>query len=145
MNIPYTVAETPVNPYVPTNIDSLNATRHLSEIQKRVILNVGGKRFETSSATLTTIPEGLLAKMMSEGSSIKPYMNEGVPTYFVDRNPKFFDFVLDYLRNPRNFRKILPNNKQILRQLHIEASYYQLTGLTEIIEASGQTSLWTET
>jgi hypothetical protein len=42
MDIPYTVAETPAPPYVLTNIDSLNAAKSLSEIQrKRVILNVG--------------------------------------------------------------------------------------------------------
>jgi hypothetical protein len=145
MDIPYTVAETSAPPYIPTSIGSLNAAKCLSEIQmKRVILNVGGKRFETSSATLATIPEGLLAEMVSEASTIKPYKNEEVPTYFVDRNPRFFDFILDYLRDPRNFKKILPTNKQILRQLHVEATYYRLTGLTEIIEANGQSSLWNE-
>jgi hypothetical protein len=143
MDIPYTVAEAPAPPYIPTSIRSLNAAKCLSEIQtKRVILNVGGKRFETSSTTLATVPEGILAEMVSEASTVKPYKKDELSTYFVDRNPRFFDFVLDYLRDPRNFKKILPTNKQILRQLHMEATYYRLTGLTEIIEANSQSSLW---
>lgn len=51
---------------------------------------------------------------------------------------RFSDFFLDYLRYPLHFHKILPSSKQVLRQLHMETSYYHLSELCGIIERKEQ-------
>jgi hypothetical protein len=106
---------------------------------QRVILNIGGKKFETSTTTLSSDPSSILAHMVMKTSPMKPYDLNGTQTYFVDRNPRYFDFILDYLRSPNCIGQILPNDKTMLRQLHVEASWYGLTGLTENIERKAST------
>jgi hypothetical protein len=129
--------------YHPTNKEDIILKSLGDAHRQRIVLNVGGRRFETSKPTLRAEPHCLLAAMISE-ESIKPYTKDGIEVYFVDRNPRFFDFILDYLRDPLRFHRILPNNKQILRQIHLEATYYMLTGLCNIIERKGQNAnaLW---
>jgi hypothetical protein len=102
--------------------------------------------FQTSTPTLSSDPSTILAHMVTKSSPMKPYDLNGIQTYFVDRNPRYFDFIVDYLRSPNCIGQILPNDKIMLRQLHIEASSYGLTGLTENIErkASAGKTLWDE-
>ena len=57
---------------------------YLRRIQEnRVVLNVGGLRFETSRLTLSKDPNSLLAKLFTKGSTIVPHGNsvflEGMP------------------------------------------------------------------
>ena len=140
--VAYSVKEVETPMYIPSNKDEVGVSL-IAEISKnRLLLNIGGKKFETSASTLKNEPDGLLAEMISKDSAVAPYKTEGLTTYFLDRNPRFFDFVLDYLRDPLNFVKILPSNKQVLRQLHVEATYYRLTGLVEILEQQGRSSIW---
>ena len=91
-----------------------------------------------------TEPDGILAGMVQKDSGVEPLITNGTAGYFIDRNPRFFDFILDYLRDPQNFHKIIPSNKQILRQLHVEANYYRLLPLCEILVEKSQSvvSLW---
>nr|XP_022336851.1 uncharacterized protein LOC111133067 [Crassostrea virginica] len=140
--VAYSVKEVEAPMYIPSDKDKASVNL-IAEIQKnRLLLNIGGKKFETSAPTLKNEPEGLLAEMISKDSDVAPYKAEGLTTYLLDRSPRFFDFVLDYLRDPLNFVKILPSNKQVLRQLHVEATYYRLTGLVEILEQQGRSSIW---
>ena len=67
--------------------------------QRRIILNIGGTKFETSATTLTEDPSGLLASIVGHNSPLKPYNIENIYTYFVDRDPRFFSLILNYLRN----------------------------------------------
>lgn len=103
---------------------------------------MGGKKFETSTPILTSAPNGLLADMVAPGSPVKPYNTEGVFCYFIDRNPRFFDFILDFLRDPSSFHKIVPTNRQVLRQIHVEADYYGLPELCEIAVKKSMSALW---
>lgn len=82
--------------------------------------------------------------MISKDSEVTPYKTDRMATYFLDRNParpRFFDFIVDYVCDPLNFSKILPSNKQVLRQLHVEATHYRVTGLVEILEKQGRSSI----
>lgn len=139
---PYTVDEVPAPIYTPTkkNEGPLNI---LAQCQtKRIVLNVGGKKFETSTPILTSAPNGLLADMVAPGSPVKPYNTEGVFCYFIYRNPRFFDFILDFLRDPSSFHKIVSTNRQVLRQIHVEADYYRLPELCEIAVKKSMSALW---
>lgn len=54
---------------------------------------------------------------------------------FIDRNPKYFSHILDYLRvagtSDLNFD--LPKNEDILKKLIKEADFYRLEGLKDIL------------
>ncbi|XP_062605794.1 putative potassium channel regulatory protein [Saccostrea cucullata] len=107
----------------------------------RVILNVGKRKFETSRRTLTSDPSSLLAAMTNRNSPIKPSND----TYFIDENPCYFDFVLDYLKSPGAFPNIPPSDFTVLRQLYVEGKFYSLSGLVLTVEKKGQSEpLWKE-
>jgi hypothetical protein len=78
--------------------------------------------------------------MIRPDSPVKPVRNE----YFIDRNPRYFDFVLDYLRSPDAFPRILPSDITALRQIHVEAKFYGLSGLVHAVESKSRAreTLW---
>ena len=41
-----------------------------------------------------------MAEMISKDSEVTPYKTDRMATYFLDRNPRFFDFIPDYLCDP---------------------------------------------
>ena len=60
----------------------------------RIVLNVGGRRFETTQSTLRNISDTRLSDL--DESSI--YYDQNQKEYFFDRNPEIFDSVLNYFR-----------------------------------------------
>ena len=66
----------------------------------RVVLDVGGRRFATSKATLRCDPGSLLSAMVLSGSVMHPWRVDEVncPIYFLDRDPAQFRHILNYLR-----------------------------------------------
>jgi len=62
----------------------------------KIILNVGGKRFTTSLNTLRSIKGTLLEKMFRKGAN---RTSGGDGSYFIDRDPSTFGYVLEYLRS----------------------------------------------
>ena len=79
----------PVTKFVETNIANL--------YDSRVILNVGGTRFETQRATLKKLPATRLSKLTPQLSFYDPILNE----YFFDRHPGVFSQILNYYRTGR--------------------------------------------
>jgi potassium voltage-gated channel Shaw-related subfamily C protein len=68
-----------------------------SDIDARIILNVGGTRFETLKSTLRKLPATRLSKLTSQLTFYDPILNE----YFFDRHPGVFSQVLNYYRTGR--------------------------------------------
>ncbi len=62
-----------------------------------VVLNVGGMRFETSKSTLLSHTDTFFTAMLCS-DRWKP-RNDG--SYFIDRSPKHFGRILDYLRTDK--------------------------------------------
>ncbi|CAF1116374.1 unnamed protein product [Adineta steineri] len=60
----------------------------------RIIINVGGTRFETQRATLKKLPATRLSKLTPQLSFYDPLLNE----YFFDRHPGVFSQILNYYR-----------------------------------------------
>lgn len=60
----------------------------------RVTINVGGQRFVTYKSTLQNIPKTKLSRLNEQDPSFDPVNNE----YFFDRNPRFFESILDFYR-----------------------------------------------
>ena len=58
--------------------------------------NVGGIVFEAAVSTIQSQPDGLLAKMI-DGRF--PQVKDHCGAYFIDRDPNFFNIVLDVHRD----------------------------------------------
>jgi len=65
-------------------------------LPEEIVLNVGGKRFTTSLTTIRSIKGTFLEEMFREGSNTT-ISADG--SYFIDRDPCTFGYVLDYLRS----------------------------------------------
>lgn len=63
-------------------------------------LNVGGKLKEVSRELLTSVKTSLLEKTFSGKHILK---QAGDASIFIDRDPKYFDLMLNFLRNKGNF------------------------------------------
>ncbi|CAF1070913.1 unnamed protein product [Rotaria sp. Silwood1] len=63
----------------------------------RIIINVGGTRFETQRTTLKKLPATRLSKLTPQLSYYDPVLNE----YFFDRHPGVFSQILNYYRTGR--------------------------------------------
>ena len=61
-------------------------------------------------------------------------------TLFVDRNPKYFQLILDFLRKVNtNEEKIDPENVEDLRGLLAEAKYYEIDAINDHFKYFGDT------
>ncbi|KAK6167023.1 hypothetical protein SNE40_021134 [Patella caerulea] len=107
----------------------------LSQSQ-RIVLNVGGAKFQTSASTLQADPSSLLAFLVSPESPMKPYEVESIYTYFLDRDPKHFGLILNYLRTVSigSITKLLPLSFSQLEELALECRFYELEGLLKAVE-----------
>uniref|UniRef100_A0A914VWB9 BTB domain-containing protein n=1 Tax=Plectus sambesii TaxID=2011161 RepID=A0A914VWB9_9BILA len=102
---------------------------------KPIKLSVGGIRYETTAATLTSVEGSMLATMFS-GRWPLPLTSDGC--ILIDRNGEAFAFVLTYLRG--NNDGLLPTDRNMLDQLRDEAAYFNLPGLLTQIDAHDMNS-----
>lgn len=86
---------------------------------KIIELNVGGKIYSTTLATLTTLPSML--KGMFSGN-MKTGLTDGQGRPFIDRNPRAFFYVLEYLRTGI---RIFPEEGKVSKEeVEIEFSFF---------------------
>ncbi|CAD6198434.1 unnamed protein product [Caenorhabditis auriculariae] len=95
-----------------------------------VTLNVGGQLFYTRRSTLANRGENELYKIYSGQT-----MAESNGTYFIDRDPTLFRYILNYLRDGR---VIFPDDPLIMAQLFQEAKALGLEELAEKISLSSK-------
>jgi len=110
--------------------------KSMAECQKsRIILNVGGSRFETCVPTLQSDPSSILSYMVLKDSPMKPYSVDNIYTYFLDRDPRHFVHILNYLRSSCNSDlSTFPRTIIALRELQRECNFYHLTHLHCLLE-----------
>ncbi|XP_062582894.1 uncharacterized protein T23G5.3-like [Saccostrea cucullata] len=91
-------------------------------MQDHLILDVGGNGFKVSRYTLKSAEGSIFAEI----ETVKPLpLSTSTPTYFIDRDPKFFPIILNYLRNGDVHPSTLPDERGQL---------YKLEALLKIIE-----------
>ena len=106
---------------------------YLQRIQEnKIILNIGGTRFETSKETLTQDPKSLFALLFEDEPPIHPVGN----SFFIDRDPAHFRLILNYLRGGCSFSSdaILPRDRRYLLEIKSECEFYHLKGLRRMVK-----------
>ena len=87
-------------------------------------------KFETCANTINNVPDSVLFELINTNSTVKPYLVEGRSTYFIDRDPKHFPVILNYLRNGGRYHSdMLPRDLRQLKELQVEAAFYELKHL----------------
>ena len=89
-------------------------------------LNVGGKLFATKLKTLLKEPRSMLAVMFN-GQSKPDKDKDGY--YFIDRSGKYFDHILNYLRDG-SYRPPIDEMTAVIN----EAQYFNLVKYTETMQ-----------
>eukprot|EP01114_Cavostelium_apophysatum_P015092 TRINITY_DN4046_c0_g1_i1.p1 TRINITY_DN4046_c0_g1~~TRINITY_DN4046_c0_g1_i1.p1 ORF type:complete len:340 (-),score=67.20 TRINITY_DN4046_c0_g1_i1:60-974(-) len=99
-------------------------------ISTKIKLNVGGTYFMTSLDTLRASGDSYLGALASGRHNTK-LGEDGA--FFIDRNPVYFGYILDFLRNQE---LILPKEDHVKRAVLKEAEYFALTEIIEILSPS---------
>ena len=121
--------------YIPTPTKTLKLEAIQKSQQTRFILNVGGMKFETSASVINNYPNSVLSAMIAPGSVVTPYSIDGRACYFLDRDPKHFPIIINYLRNKARLHSdILPRDLKQLRELQIECNFYELSHLESHVQ-----------
>ena len=103
-------------------------------------LNVGGQIYLTTRGTLCAEPGSMLAtKFGQESNFAPPTMFEDA--VFIDRNPKTFEYILDYLRHGCQIKSCDKVPPTLVKSLQADADYFGLVNLqnhcNKLINSSG--------
>ena len=103
-----------------------------------VLLNVGGKQFTSTIATLRQAGEGTFLHCVAssqdtnENSGRIPFRKDGKGAICVDRSFKHFAKILDFLRNGPAF--VRPKSSQDCDEILAEAQFYGLDDLATAVD-----------
>eukprot|EP01124_Arcella_intermedia_P019784 TRINITY_DN2712_c0_g2_i1.p1 TRINITY_DN2712_c0_g2~~TRINITY_DN2712_c0_g2_i1.p1 ORF type:complete len:226 (-),score=32.18 TRINITY_DN2712_c0_g2_i1:594-1271(-) len=86
----------------------------------QVHFNVGGTRFSTTKSTLLAHKDTYF-HVLASSDAWKPDQDG---TYFIDRSPKYFEYVLDYLRSGVLDLEDLPARDK--KRIQMEFDYFQV-------------------
>ncbi|CAL2033954.1 unnamed protein product [Caenorhabditis brenneri] len=90
-----------------------------------VKLNIGGTIFQTTKSTLTKY-DGFFKTMLETDV---PMIKDDYGAFFVDRSPKHFDTILNFMRDGD---VALPSCEREIKEISKEAQYYLLSGLVKL-------------
>ena len=93
----------------------------------RMVLNVGGQLFETTAEVLCRDRFSLLAALCVQGKP--PVEKDESGSIFLDRDWWIFRYILQFLRTGA-----LPQDPELLKEMHAEASFYRLNSLRRAVE-----------
>jgi len=92
------------------------------DISQPITFNVGGTLFSTNLTNLLSVEGTLFQRMFREGIMTRTSSSDG--TYFIDRNPRTFGYIMDYLRTRDLF---IGSDAEVRIQLLDDAIYFNLT------------------
>lgn len=96
-------------------------------IKEIVKFNVGGKKFATSKQKLL-LEESFFSSILSTHFSVEKDEKGAI---FIDRNPKYFQIILDYFRNQQlSVSELSLHDKKGLLQ---DAEFYQVKSLIDLL------------
>ncbi|CAG8529062.1 5056_t:CDS:2 [Ambispora gerdemannii] len=95
--------------------------------KERIVLNVGGSKYETYRSTLIRYPDSLLGRMFHERNREMLHPTNG-NEYFIDRNGLAFRFILEYYRTGKVPWQDVNNGGGVTRlELEEELDYFQIS------------------
>ncbi|EFC46678.1 predicted protein [Naegleria gruberi] len=94
---------------------------NIKKCPDKVILNIGGKTFASTKDTLLSKKDSFFYAMLSSGN----WLPDQDGTYFIDRDPKYFRYLLNYLRTGER-PDLSELSKVKLKELQKEANFYCL-------------------
>ena len=104
----------------------------INNTQENIIkLNIGGNYFTTSRATLCADKDSMLGVMFS-GIHHVTKCDDGA--YFIDADGTHFRYILNFLRGKIKDASQLPTDLLTLHQIKVEANYFQVKGLENMID-----------
>jgi hypothetical protein len=96
-----------------------------------ISLNVGGTVFTTSKQTLQADPASILASLVSD----KKIMHQNQNALFLDRNPKHYGKIIDYMRNHCSTDSyFIPQDPKDICDLLKETKFLELDDLSRTLE-----------
>jgi hypothetical protein len=95
--------------------------KNASSAKNKIRLDVGGKQFTTSKSSLLRLEGTYFHAMLSSGK----WQPDEDGVYFIDRNPKHFDLILDFLRTGELSFKGL--DEVAIEKLEKDLDYYMIT------------------
>ena len=98
-------------------------------MEEVITLDVGGVRYKTTKSTLTKYPDSMLGNMFGGKFAL---IKQADGSIFIDRDGETFQFILDYLRSGNI---TLPSNDLQFKKLKLEADFYQIQPLVDIINS----------
>ncbi|CAG8773054.1 42596_t:CDS:2 [Gigaspora margarita] len=92
--------------------------------EEKIILNIGGKKYETFQSILTAQPKTLLGTMFQDrNKSMRHPINEN--EYFFDRNSEAFYYIMEFYRTGK-ITLLYESGKVTYKQLEEEYNYFQI-------------------
>lgn len=134
-----------INGHASNNASTLSQTPTTQLKRDIVRFNVGGKIFSTTKYNVCK----QIRKLNDPTQNYEPNFLEGLVNgildskhdnehnaIFIDRNPKYFHYLLDYLRMADSDEEFeLPRNEAELKNLYKEAEYFNLQGIIDLINS----------
>lgn len=109
---------------------SLNGeVSHENGASKWIRLNVGGKHFVTTSTTLSKYPKSFLYRLCQKDPDLDSDKDE-TGAYLIDRDPTYFEPVLNYLRHG----KLVINKDLVEEGVLEEAEFYNIAELICLVK-----------
>eukprot|EP00960_Hanusia_phi_P017591 517967-Hanusia_phi.AAC.1 len=102
-----------------------------SNANKIIHLNVGGQFFSTSRETLEAAGPSFFSVLIGGNFGGQ---KDAKGNLFIDRDPKLFSYVLNYLRSQCTHLAIDKTNKSKLQSMLVEAEFYAVQPLIAEIE-----------
>ena len=102
----------------------------LNDNDSTITFNIGGYIYSTRRSTITknVDSQSFLSLVINNQTKIQLDNNDH---YFIDRDGKYFSYILNYFREKK---LTLPGNFDELKQLLLEAKFYQIDSLINEIE-----------
>lgn len=137
----------PLENHTKTNDNNHDANKSVSNREDIVKFNIGGTLFSTVISTITKpIPKSntsnknpieyyephLLARLITIDSSNAKYDHDN-KAIFIDRNPLYFNYILDFLRLGSSKFRIRDVSQDVLNEIYVEAEFYQVEALIDTL------------
>eukprot|EP01006_Ploeotia_vitrea_P026453 TRINITY_DN59437_c0_g1_i1.p1 TRINITY_DN59437_c0_g1~~TRINITY_DN59437_c0_g1_i1.p1 ORF type:complete len:542 (+),score=47.20 TRINITY_DN59437_c0_g1_i1:102-1628(+) len=97
--------------------------------QYLIKLNIGGTEFTTTKHTLLKEPDTFFHAMLRSGS----WQPDHGESYFVDRNARFFQDILDYLRDGELYLTVDKLGEDDCKRFKADVEYYQIDSLLAML------------